>query len=97
MFPEADVVVPDRHPNRHLTFGIGLHRCIGAPIASAVMRVALEAVLHRLPDYVIDVAAIRPADTVGLVFGHFAMPMTFTPVPRSRHRPADALGRLDPG
>jgi cytochrome P450 len=75
-------VVPDRQPNRHLTFGIGLHRCIGAPIASAVMRVALEALLQRLPDYVIDVSAIQPADTVGVVFGHFSIPMTFTPGPR---------------
>jgi cytochrome P450 len=85
VFEQADEVIPDRWPNRHLTFGVGLHRCIGAPIASAVMRIALEAVLGRLPDYVIDVAAIQPADTVGVVFGHFSMPMTFTPGPR-RHR-----------
>ncbi len=79
VFPGPAEVVPDRQPNHHLTFGIGLHRCIGAPIASAVMRIALAAVLERLPDYVIDIDAIRPADTVGVVFGHFAIPMTFTP------------------
>ncbi len=97
MFPQADVVLPDRHPNRHLTFGIGLHRCIGAPIASSVARRALEAVLRRLPDYVIDVDAIRPADTVGLVFGHFSMPMTFPPGPRSHHGPTQASARVGPG
>lgn len=81
-FAQADMVVPDRYPNPHLTFGIGLHRCIGAPIASAEIRIALEALIRRLPDYVIDVGAIVRAETVGIVFGHFSIPMTFNPGPR---------------
>ena len=79
VFGRAWEVVPDRHPNQHLTFGVGLHRCIGAPIASAEMRIALQAILERVGDYRIDVQAITPAETVGVVFGHFSIPMSFTP------------------
>jgi cytochrome P450 len=86
-FERADEVVPDRHPNRHLTFGIGLHRCVGAPLASAEIRIALEAILRRLPDYHIETEGIVRAETVGIVFGHFSIPMTYTPG-RREHDPA---------
>lgn len=78
-FDRADEVVLDRHPNRHMTFGVGLHRCLGAPLASMEMRVALERVLARLPDYRIDRDAIVRAETVGTVYGHYSIPMRFTP------------------
>src|SRR5204863_5696770 len=32
-FPNAETVDLERKPNRHLTFGIGPHICIGAPLA----------------------------------------------------------------
>jgi cytochrome P450 len=83
-FTEPDEVVADRSPNRHLTFGIGLHRCVGAPFASAQIRLALEIILDRIPDFRIDIDAIVPAETNGTVFGHFSIPMTFTPVSRTR-------------
>jgi cytochrome P450 len=78
-FERPDDVVLDRTPNRHLTFGTGLHRCLGAPLASMEMRVALDAILQRLPDYRIDRSRIVRAETVGTVYGHYSIPMTFTP------------------
>ncbi len=36
-----------RSPNRHVAFGYGIHRCIGAPLARAEMVVAIEEMLSR--------------------------------------------------
>ncbi|MDQ0851590.1 cytochrome P450 [Arthrobacter sp. B3I9] len=38
-----------RSPNRHLAFGQGIHFCLGAPLARLEARIALGAVLSRLP------------------------------------------------
>jgi cytochrome P450 len=43
-----------RKPNRHLSFGHGIHACLGAPVARAEMQIALTALLERLPDIEID-------------------------------------------
>ncbi|MFI9538080.1 cytochrome P450 [Nocardia fusca] len=40
----------DRKRNRHMSFGLGVHFCIGAPTARMVMRVGAEELLRRLPD-----------------------------------------------
>ncbi|MEV4418706.1 cytochrome P450 [Patulibacter sp. NPDC049589] len=40
-----------RSPNRHVAFGSGVHRCIGAHLARLEMRIGLQAFLARIPDY----------------------------------------------
>ena len=40
----------DRYPNRHLTFGFGIHTCPGAALARMELRVLLEELLRRIPD-----------------------------------------------
>lgn len=49
VFPEADRLDLSRAPNPHLAFGAGIHFCVGAPLAKLEMRVALPALLRRLP------------------------------------------------
>lgn len=39
-----------RSDNRHLGFGLGVHYCLGAPLARVEARVALHALLQRLPE-----------------------------------------------
>jgi cytochrome P450 len=78
-FPDPDRLDIDRAPNRHLTFGIGGHRCLGATLARLEMRIVLEEVLKRLPDFSIDEAAVEYPDTIGIVNGIVREPATFTP------------------
>ncbi len=51
VFDQPDNVVLDRKRNRHMTFGTGVHRCLGAPVARLEMRVALEEWLKAFPDF----------------------------------------------
>ena len=81
-FPDPDRLDIDRAPNRHLTFGIGGHRCLGATLARLEMRIVLEEVLKRLPDFSIDEAAVEHPDTIGIVNGIVREPASFTPGPQ---------------
>jgi len=50
-FPRPHELVFDRTPNRHVGFGLGPHRCLGIHLARRELRVALQALHRRLPDY----------------------------------------------
>ncbi len=68
-FGAPDALILDRSPNRHLAFGAGVHRCVGAHLARLEFRVVLEEVLSRLPDYrVVDSARLewQPGHTSGI-------------------------------
>ena len=62
---------PDRYDIRrqdvqHLTFGHGVHRCLGANLAQLEGRVALEEILNRWPEWDVDYEsmALAPTSTV---------------------------------
>ena len=48
-FVEPDVFNPMRDPNPHVSFGAGIHFCIGAPLARLEMLIAFEVLFARLP------------------------------------------------
>ncbi|HEX2078395.1 MAG TPA: cytochrome P450 [Longimicrobium sp.] len=48
-FPDPDTLDLAREPNRHLAFGVGVHVCLGAPLARLETQVALAALLRRAP------------------------------------------------
>jgi cytochrome P450 len=83
-FADPESFVADRSPNRHLAFGVGVHRCLGAHLARLQFRVVVAAVLRRFPDYVIaDPAEVADPADVGWLVGHMAgihrLPIRFTP------------------
>jgi cytochrome P450 PksS len=49
VFENADTFDITRQPNRHLAFGLGVHYCLGAPLARMEGKIALKALLDRYP------------------------------------------------
>jgi cytochrome P450 PksS len=50
VFENPDELQITRDPNRHLSFGQGIHFCLGAPLARMEAQIAFTALLKRLPD-----------------------------------------------
>ena len=73
-FDRAGEVVIDREVNRHIAFGLGVHRCIGSHLARMELRVALEVWLQRIPEFTLaDPDLVRWAP--GQVRGPRTIPM----------------------
>lgn len=51
VFERPDEVDFRRHPNRHIGFGVGPHRCLGSHLARLEMRVVFEEWHKRIPNY----------------------------------------------
>jgi cytochrome P450 len=82
VFDEPNRIVLDRKGNRHFSFGIGVHRCVGSNVARTVFKSMLTAVLDRMPDYVCDPEGTVHYDTIGVIQGMRQLPATFTPGPK---------------
>jgi cytochrome P450 len=63
-FPEPEQIEFERPANRHLAFGGGVHRCLGSHLARLELRVALEQLHERIPEY-----TIKPGEEPRYTFG----------------------------
>jgi cytochrome P450 len=65
-FEDGDAFDIRRSEGRHLTFGNGIHLCMGAALARMEGRIALEELLTRFPEWDVDMAGARlsPTSTV---------------------------------
>jgi cytochrome P450 len=79
-----------RPANRHMTFGRGIHRCLGSHLARLEMKVMAQVVLERMPDYTIDESKLRLHPDVGITYGYESIPLRFTPQ-AARHAHETAL------
>ena len=78
-FENADEFVIDRNPNRHVSFGVGIHRCPGSHLARIEFSEMITAVLERMPDYEIALDGVEEYPDWAMVGGWRRMPATFTP------------------
>jgi len=66
----------DREQNKHLAFGGGPHRCLGSHLARFELRIALQELHRRIPDYaVVDGAELAYSPGIREI-EH--LPLTFT-------------------
>lgn len=79
---ETQFVEPERFdilraPNRHLSFGHGIHYCIGAPLARLEGRIALELLLERFSELRrVPGVPLQPVDNL-MLSGIKNLPVTF--------------------
>ncbi|OBF21804.1 cytochrome P450 [Mycobacterium sp. ACS4331] len=94
LFDNPDAVDLERKGNRHFSFGLGVHRCIGSNVARTVFKSMLTAVLDRMPDYVCDAEGAVHYDSIGVIQGMRHLPATFTPGARRGPGVAETLVTL---
>ena len=73
-----------RNVGQHLTFGYGIHFCLGAALARLEGRVALEEVLKRFPEWEVDLADAKLSPT-STVRGWETLPSSRRDGPRRSH------------
>jgi cytochrome P450 len=73
-FEDADRFNIHRPAGLHLSFGYGLHFCLGAALARLEARIALEEVLKRWPQWEVDYGRAHKAHT-GSVRGWASLPV----------------------
>jgi len=49
VFDKPDTLNLAREPNKHLSFGFGIHYCLGAPLARMEAQIAIKTLLARMP------------------------------------------------
>jgi cytochrome P450 len=74
VFDHPEEVHFDRAGNRHVTFGAGIHRCLGRHLARTELRVALQAFLGRIPEFHLA-EDVEVHYSVGITRGPHSLPL----------------------
>jgi cytochrome P450 len=79
-YPDGDRLDLNRHPAGIMSFGYGLHRCVGVPLAKMQIEIALTRLLSRYPDLrlAVDPGEIRWENS-SLLRSLIALPVSVTP------------------
>jgi cytochrome P450 len=79
-FPDPDKVKLDRRDGLHLGFGVGSHYCVGNLLAKMELRIALETILSRMPEFQVVREKTRRYDLVGTNNGFTTMTVRPKPI-----------------
>lgn len=79
VFDQPNEVLIDRDPNRHLSFGLGPHHCIGARFARSESAIVVEEILRLMPDYEILESKSKPYPAIGITNSYLSLPARFHP------------------
>ncbi|TAK91372.1 MAG: cytochrome P450 [Burkholderiaceae bacterium] len=82
-FADPDRFDITRAPDRHLSFGYGIHFCLGAGLGRLEARIGINALLQRLPDIRLDETKIIKPLTSCALLGLHNLPVRFSPTPQS--------------
>jgi len=89
-FAEPDLLDLNRRDNPHLGFGLGIHYCIGAPLARLEAQYALSALLRRLPGLTLAADPDELRWRGGLIMrGLRQLPVRFDPEGQREPSPAE--------
>ncbi len=76
-FPDPDRLDIARADNRHVSFGFGIHFCLGAPLARVEGQIALGTLLRRMPDLALQTGATLDWRESSALRGLKRLPVTF--------------------
>jgi cytochrome P450 len=83
VFADPDFLDIGREPAvQQMTFGFGIHRCLGAHLARAELQEALVILAERMPDLRLAGPVEWKPETFG-IWGPARLPVAWTPAPRS--------------
>lgn len=82
VFDDPETLDLSRPNNRHMSFALGVHRCLGSNLARSMFKIMITELLTRAPDLKVDVDNVQRYPDAGDVYAVKHLPITFTPGPR---------------
>ena len=76
-FPNPDRLDITRQSNRHVSFGYGIHFCVGAPLARVEGQVAINSIVRRLPRLSLEGDAVLEYEKNVAFRALKSLPLTF--------------------
>jgi cytochrome P450 len=86
VFDDPETLDLARPNNRHMSFALGVHRCLGSNLARSMFRVMITELLTRAPDLEVDFDNVQRYPDAGDVYAVKHLPITFTPGPRRKEQ-----------
>ncbi|MDM4139950.1 MULTISPECIES: cytochrome P450 [Mycobacterium] len=78
VFADPDVFDIGRKPEHQVAFGRGIHFCLGASLARMEARIALRALLARVPNWEVDLERAQRLRS-GPIRGYLSLPISWSP------------------